>query len=282
MKKVYLTLGLPASGKSTWAKQKLDESPNSIKRINKDDLRAMLDNAQWFADAEKFVLKVRDTLILMALEDGKHVIVDDTNLHPKHEKRIRDLVKGKAEVELVDFRDVPIEVCIERDLKRLNSVGEKVIREMHRRFIVSKSEKPIYNPALPPAIICDLDGTLALLNGRNPYDAASCEDDVLNLPVYEILTRVGEDKTILLVSGREGKFKPQTERWLKANAVRYDALIMRETGDTRKDSVIKKEIYDTRIKPNYNVQFVLDDRNQVVDMWRSEGLTCLQVDYGDF
>lgn len=282
MKKVYLTIGLPASGKSTWAKQKLDESPATTKRINKDELRAMLDNSYWSSGNEKFVLNVRDALILMALENGKHVIVDDTNLHPKHETRIRELVKGKAEVELVDFRDVPLEVCIERDLKRVNSVGERVIRQMHRQFLMPQAvKKNQQDTLLPTAVLCDLDGTLSLLNGRDPYDASSCESDIVNEAVRHILSTCGAAQTFL-ISGREDKFKPQTERWLEKHGIRYDALLMRVAGDMRKDAVIKKEIYEAHIKGKVNVLFVLDDRNQVVDMWRSEGLTCLQVDYGDF
>ena len=90
MIKVILTRGLPGSGKSTWAKKLIVENPNSYKRINKDDLRAMLDDSKYSNDSEKFILQVRDAMILMAIENGKHVIVDDTNLAPKHDARIRD------------------------------------------------------------------------------------------------------------------------------------------------------------------------------------------------
>ena len=61
-----------------------------------------------------------------------------------------------------------------------------------------------------------------------------------------------------------------------------DELFMRPTGDTRKDSILKKEIYDNHIKGKYNVKYVLDDRDSVVEMWREQGLTCLQVAPGDF
>lgn len=58
---------------------------------------------------------------------------------------------------------------------------------------------------------------------------------------------------------------------------------MREAGNNEKDSIIKRRLFDTYIKDKYDIQFVLDDRNQVVDMWRKDlGLCCLQVDYGDF
>jgi predicted kinase len=278
MKKVIITKGLPGSGKSTWAKKLIDKNPNQYKRINKDDLRAMLDNSKHSKDAEKFVLKIRNQIMLMALEEGKHVIIDDTNLHPKHERTIRELTKGIAEVIIQDFTDIELEVCIKRDLNRLNSVGEKVIRQMYNDFLAPKPEEIVVDAHLPHAIICDLDGTLALLNGRIPYDASSCENDILNPVVASLI----KDKLVLLVSGREDKYREQTINFLDKYQINYEKLMMRETGDFRKDSIIKKEIFDTQIRGFYNIDFVLDDRNQVVEMWRQLGLTCLQVAEGDF
>jgi len=57
---------------------------------------------------------------------------------------------------------------------------------------------------------------------------------------------------------------------------------MRSQGDTRPDEIVKREIYEEHIKPLYNVDFVLDDRNKVVKMWRSLGLKVLQVAEGNF
>jgi predicted kinase len=278
---VYFTIGLPASGKSTWAKAKVDKSPNGIKRVNKDELRAMLDNSYFSKGNEKFVLNIQDQIIKAALEEGKHVIVDNTHLAPKHEARIRELIKGLAVLEIVDFRHVDLETCIKRDLQRFNSVGEKVIRDMYNQFIAPpRNPKPAHNPDLPDAIICDLDGTLALIGDRSPYDSASCEKDLVNEPVRSILQTAG--KAIVFVSGREDKSKPQTLAWLEKHGICFDALYMRRSGDMRKDSIVKREIYDEFILDKYNVAFVLDDRDQVVRVWRDLGLTCLQVDYGDF
>jgi len=137
---VVLTKGLPGSGKSTWAKNRVSESPNSIKRVNKDDLRAMLDNGSWSQSSENFIIKVRDLIILEAIKNGKHVIVDDTNLSPKHESHIKELVNGLAVVKIEDFTHVPIEECIKNDLKRSASVGEKVIRSMYERYLHKKNE----------------------------------------------------------------------------------------------------------------------------------------------
>lgn len=149
MKTVYILRGLPASGKSTWARRKVDERPNSVKRINKDDLRAMLDNSRWSPGAETFVLRTRDGLIREALHEGFHVIVDDTNLHPKHVERIREIVdefkKNSGQdvrIEIVNFTDVPLEECIRRDRVRKDSVGEKVIRDMYIRYLAEPFDVP--------------------------------------------------------------------------------------------------------------------------------------------
>lgn len=148
-------------------------------------------------------------------------------------------------------------------------------------------DEPAYceqNPDLPKAIICDLDGTLALMNGRNPFDASSCDNDLIHHPVANLLRNY---KTlgykILLVSGREDLYKEPTLRFLEKHAIAFDDLLMRKAKDYRKDSIIKTEIYENFIKGNYFIEFVLDDRNQVVDTWRRElKLPCFQVFYGDF
>jgi len=140
-------------------------------------------------------------------------------------------------------------------------------------------------------VICDLDGTLCLFekedksksNYRNPYDASTCGNDLVNEAVMRVLYGCG--CKVVLVSGRENKYRPQTEEWLKRYNINYVDLFMRQTSDNRKDSIVKREIYDKEIKEikdKYNVFFVLDDRDQVVKMWRELGLTCFQVAEGNF
>lgn len=279
--KLIMTKGLPGSGKSTWAKEQ-----KGFKRINKDDLRDMFDTGQWSGKNEQFILRARDNLIALALGAGQNVIVDDTNLHPKHEQRLRELAKEyKAHFEIKDFTDVPIEICIDHDLMRLNSVGERVIRRQYKQFLAPKN-KVEWIAGLPPAIICDIDGTLALFEGRSPYDRDFSIDD-LNEPVAHIIgtysgPEIEMEYAILLVSGRKDKFREVTEKWLADKGVLYDHLWMRKTEDERKDFIIKEEIYREHIEGKYNVLFVLDDRNRIVELWRSLGLTTLQVADGDF
>jgi predicted kinase len=278
MLRVYICKGLPASGKSTWARGYVSEHPNTTKRINKDDLRAMLDAGRHSKSNEQFVEQSRDQLIVAALQAGKHVIIDDTNLAPRHEARIRQLVKGLAEVEVKWFH-IELDEAITRDLSRPNSVGEKVIRHMWKQFIAPPAMTYEIDPLLPTTIIVDLDGTLALMVARGPYDAAQCETDELNAVVASIIVH---HEHVLLMSGRDEQFRPETERWLAMHGIRYDELHMRARGDARKDSIVKRELFEAHVRGKWNVSFVLDDRDQVVDMWRDLGLVCLQVAPGDF
>jgi hypothetical protein len=88
---------------------------------------------------------------------------------------------------------------------------------------------------------------------------------------------------ILLLSGREEIFRDPTVRFLEKFVVPYQQLWMRKAKDYRQDAIIKREIFDFEISGKYNIEFVLDDRDQVVEMWRRElHLNCFQVNYGNF
>ena len=281
--KVYIYQGLPASGKSSAACEWIDKNPGKYKRVNKDLLRKMLDNSHYTKDNEKFVLHLQDMIILEALKEGKHVIVDNTNLLPAHIERIKQLVKEIAEVCIDDsFLQVPVEECIKLDLQRLDSVGKDVIMQMYNKYLKKEPTPVKYIEGLPDAIIFDLDGTLSLLNGRNPYDASTCEQDLPNLQVVELYHLYKNKYKVILCSGREDKYREQTKKWLANHNIEYAHLHMRKTDDFRKDNIIKTEIYKEHIAPNYNVKVVVDDRRSVVKAWRELGLTVFQVAEGDF
>ena len=281
--KILVLKGLPASGKSTFAKKLIDDNPGIWKRINKDDLRAMIDNSKWSKSNENFILKVRDNIVEQALINGYSVIIDDTNLDDSHLFRMKEIASSFAitvEVEIKDFTNVPLETCIERDKLRTGNahVGEKVIRNFYNKYL-KKEIKPIqYNPELPDAIICDLDGTLAIKGNRDIYDESKIYLDTVNKPVFEILKGLDPKTTIIFCSGRTDSCYTQTLEWLIDNNIghigniRNWKLLMRGTGDKRGDEIVKKEIYDTKIKGKYNINFVIDDRKKVKRMWVNEGL----------
>ena len=279
--KILMLKGLPGSGKSTFAKQLVEGDGNWV-RVNKDSIRDMI--AGYSAKKEKLVLKVRDAVIEAALKEGKKVVVDDTNFHPKHEIRLRMVADIYAAAFDTKTFDTPLEECIKNDLKRPNSVGEKVIKKMHEQYLRPAIAKEYQkNAFLPKAVICDLDGTIALANGRNVYDASTCDKDLINVPVAEVLYKYArDDYKVLFTSGRDETFRPQTKIFLeKLNLPGYQ-LFMRAAGDRRKDHVVKLELFQRHIHGHYNVEAVFDDRQRVVDMWRDVGLTVFQVADGNF
>lgn len=137
-------------------------------------------------------------------------------------------------------------------------------------------------PTLPKAVICDIDGTLAHMVNRGPYDPTKYLDDEKDDFVHWAFSRLSENATRIIVSGRGEEYRADTEKWLENHGITFDHLYMRPANDNRQDALIKKEIYEAHIKGKYEVRCVLDDRNRVVQMWREQGLTVLQVADGDF
>lgn len=276
--KIIVLRGLPGSGKSTWAKQYQAEHPGTV-RTNKDELRAMLHDSKHSKGRENFVLAVRDFIVDKALADGHDIIVDDTNLHEKHLDRMKEIAARRmATIEIKDFTDVPLETCIQRDLARPRSVGERVIRQMHRQFLETKPTPPHYDPVLPPCIIVDLDGTLALFDRDkvSPYNRDFSKDEI-NWAVYNVLVRFMGRHRIIILSGRKDAFKEETESWLVDHHVIHTGLYMRRADDNRPDSVIKEELYNQHIRGKYNVVMVIDDRLSVCRLWHRLGLPLFRV-----
>lgn len=139
-------------------------------------------------------------------------------------------------------------------------------------------------PTLRRAVIVDIDGTLAIRSGdRSPFDWSRVGEDTPNPAVVELVRILDDPFHIILMSGRDESCRLQTEMWLDAQLVPFDELYMRPANDNRKDSLLKAELYRTHILNRYEVAFVIDDRTQVVRMWRDVlGLTVFQVADGDF
>lgn len=285
MARVIVLRGLPASGKSTWAKDFVERNPGWM-RVNKDDLRLMMHNSKWSKDNERQVLLIRDAMVEMALTSGHSVVVDDTNFASQHITNIQQLADScGAAFEVKDF-DVPLSECLLRNRHRANQVPDKVIIDMYNKYVLPNKPRVANNENLPHSVVCDLDGTLAIHTDRGPFDLDKCYQDDVNYSVLDclhIMRRSGYK--IIFVSGREDSCREQTKKWLNDKCELSDScylLYMRETGDNRKDSIIKEEIYNRDILPEYYVSFVLDDRQQVVDALREMGLQVWQVARGDF
>lgn len=285
--KLLALRGLPASGKTTYAKELVNKG---WVRVNKDDLRAMLNNSKFSKDNESYILSLRDEIIISSLVQGKNVVVDDTNLDPKHLIAFESIAgEFLADFE-IRFFDVDVQECIKRNKLREKPVPEKVIYTMNERYLTPPPAVITYDDSKEECIIVDIDGTLAhIADGRSPYDASRAMNDSLDDAV-SLLTAMmyNHGYKVIILTGRHEEHREVTEQWLEANNVQYDELYTRmeydvdEKGKRLDDAVVKERLFRTHVEPRFNVKFVLDDRNRVVNMWRRIGLKCLQVAEGNF
>lgn len=282
--------GLPASGKTTYARKLVDEG---WVRVNKDDMRAMLHNSKFSKPNEAFVLKLRDDVIVRALTQGQNVVVDDTNLDAKHVIQFQNLANTFEADFDYKFFDVSVEECIRRNKLRDNPVPDKVIYSMYERYLKEPPAVIEYDDNKEECIIVDVDGTLAhIADGRSPYDASRAMNDSLDDAVSVITAMFyNHGYKVIILTGRNEEHREVTEEWLKANNVEYDELYTRmnsdvdENGKQLEDSIVKERLFRTYVQPRFNVKFVLDDRAQVIRMWESNGLKvlmCGKIDNMEF
>lgn len=291
-----ILIGVSASGKSTWAKDFVAKNDKWC-IVSRDDYRYAWQNKGVVDSKLEQIITVQvKNAIESLIGSGYSVIYDATNLKASYIKNIAEYVKHTATVEYQIF-DVPKDVCIQRDNLRERKVGAEVIERQFENYLnLTKTfnftpthptpkiyNNPDYDSNKKYAVIVDIDGTLAHTNGkRSHYDMTKVELDVCDVAVRSVVNILSDNYDILLVTGRDEFCRVETYQWAIDNGIKFNKLYMRPEGDIRKDSLVKTDIYLQHIDPNYNVVCVLDDRQQVVDMWRGLGLKCLQVQEGNF
>lgn len=302
--------GYPGAGKSLKAKQ-IAAATGAV-RVCRDDLRKMLhDNYHTGkAECEDQVSTAERAQVHALLASGTSVVVDATHLEPRWLRKWQKMAaQYGADFEVVDIATGPLK-CAANDLLRQvrgdRYVGPDVIDRMAKRYPIKNWPKvtqlETFTPepvewieGLPEAIIVDIDGTVAHMTGRSPYDYTQVHTDVVDEQIrWLVNTLAGADNTpegppyILIVSGRDDSCAVETAKWLIENRIYHDELYMRPTravdanGNKLPDYKVKYDLFNQNIRGKYNVRFVLDDRDQVVNLWRALGLKCLQVQPGDF
>lgn len=303
MTELLITRGLPGCGKTTYARAWVAADREHRARVNRDDIRAMLDDGQFVKGVtEPRILAARDAAILSLLVKGVDTICDDTNLPQRTARDLAKLAKrAGAGLTVVDLTGVPLATCLERNAARTDKhpVPADAIRDMHARYLAGRAfPLPLPEesadqaddlvpyepkPGTPRAVLVDIDGTAALMVARSPFDETRVHEDRPNAPVITAVRAMSlAGHRVVFVSGRTDGCRDATEKWLAEHVDVPFTLHMRAAGDGRKDSIVKAELFDAHIRDRYDVAFVIDDRRQVVDMWRSLGLTVLQCADGNF
>lgn len=137
MAKIVLCRGIQGSGKTTWAKQWVLEDPEHRVRFNNDGIRNML-GKYWVTSREHLVYDIKKNFMVSAMEFGYDIVIDNMNFNPReieYYENLVDSVLGYMHCYSLEYKDffVPLEVCIERDSKRENPIGEEVIRKTYER-----------------------------------------------------------------------------------------------------------------------------------------------------
>ena len=301
-KKIILTRGLMASGKSTWAKEMAKDPRNA--RVSRDDIRLMTqDTAYGGPIDEDLVTKIETESVKAILNAGRTPIVDAMHLYQRQINRWQRL---GYPVEIVTFDGIDLPELLFRNGIRTGVVPEHVVLEKFDRFTIKGSggslkpmkldpeqfetssfvpvqEMPLFSKWRTECVIVDIDGTLAHMDGkRSPYDYGKVGGDRVDDSIRRIVQSLDNDIMIVVVSGRKSDCRDVTTKWLQDNGVPFDLLYMRDENDSRADSIVKYEILRDKIVPEFNPVAAIDDRNSVVNMWRSAGVKCLQAQEGDF
>jgi predicted kinase len=303
MSKIIVTRGLPASGKSTWAKAWVAADPGNRVRVNRDGIRWTqgIRTGIGTPEQENLVTLIEESIVKAAVAKGKDVVVDAMHLKASYVKR---WTRFGAEVEVKDF-PVPIDTLLDRDIHRIEAgergVGHAVILDLAQRFgIKPHGALPklptlyyghVFRPYTPgeiPAYSFDIDGTLARMVDRGPYDTSRYDTDVADNNVVRTLWALQDGSPVntkfLILSGRSDEFRDVLEEWLNGWGIwiEPELIFMRKAGDLRNDAIVKSEIVDEHISGVYDVIMHFDDRNRVVDALRAKGMKVAQVEPGDF
>lgn len=274
--------GLPASGKSTRAKEIVDGGGNFV-RLNRDLLRKMLHFDRWTGKNEGVTIKTQELMAEQLLNSGKNVIIDDTNMSEDHDARwayVAESLGARFEIEHID---TPMNDCILRDHDRWDSVGEAVIKNMAMQYNMF--------PDLENIVVVDIDGTVADCSHRQHHVRgdkkdwkaffAGMSDDTPRRDVWSDAYGLAEENNarIIFVSARPEDYREVTEEWLGWMQMHHAHLLMRRSGDKRPDTEVKSDIYDKYLS-HYNIIKVFDDRPSVIQMWRDKGLDVEDVGEG--
>ena len=294
---IVILVGPPGSGKSMWAKEYIanHENGSAVHYINQD------------TQGKQGHLDFFDT----AIKDKREIIVDRMNFSKGQRARYLDPArKAKYHTKIVVLH-LPYDECVKRASDRKNhpTIKDAETAEKAVYFFFKNYGRPKDTEAdevvrlgwekasLNKVIVCDLDGTLANCEHRlhhlhveqpnKPNWKKFFEEMPLD-PVNEwcrsLLSAMSHDYQIVYCTGRAGEYYNLSKEWLEQNGLVYPGftLFSRMKGDHRADWQVKEIIYEFEIKTRYGILFVVDDRTQVVDMWRKHGVTVLQCANGDF
>lgn len=294
---LLILVGCPCSGKSTFAEY--HSKFNDVFRVNRDEMRKMLQFKEQLEGSDEALLsQMIEAMVETALRKGRNVLIDNTHTRKEFLMQLITKFRPLADISFKIF-DVPLEELLARNAVRERKVPKDIIQGMYRNLqelkknfdfsplqkagIATNETAAPQDLTLPKAVLCDLDGTLALTTGRNMFRPTEEEmyADTVNEAVAQALLGMAQYNKIIFLSGREDLYFDVSQKWIKEKAQIADfELFMRKENDSRKDNIVKEEILMKEILTRYQVTAVFDDRMQVCRMWYEKGIFCFNVNQG--
>lgn len=301
MSLITVLVGISGAGKSSFTIPLL-KNKNTV-RINRDDTRLMLFGAKQSEQiyyerkdiraCEELVTETLEDTIYNALNKGRDIVLDNTNLQKKNIDDILFKFNHLADIELV-FLDIDLAEAKKRVQARNGSETNvtyidkqfsdfaKLKKSMHGQqlFYPQTAPQVKFDQHLPATYIVDIDGTVALKGDRDIFDDSKLHLDTEIKEVGHIIRALSKDGyKIVFVSGRQDSCMGTTVKWLKDNNLwMHDSeIFMRKAKDQRNDSIVKEEIVLNNLVPNFNVVGVIDDRIGVTRNFHKLGMFVLNV-----
>ena len=292
---VFILRGPSGCGKSTWTQTFLMAHPGAVV-VSRDIIRhafGMQGKGVLPQDDERLVTKIEMDMLRRAVREGRHVVVDNTNL----DDRRASAYATEAHLMGTYFKEVNLydpakdDLYISRSDIPTNAVRRqcKSAKKMHPlQARVERIVPVVNNPDLPSAYIFDVDGTLADSKGiRSPYDYSKVYRDRPIMAVSNVAAAIDALNVqspsmpqVIFVSGRKAECRKDTTQWLREVTGCEPLLFMRADGDDRHDAQVKYDILRNDILPSFHVLGVFDDRARVVQMWQSAGILTLDCGQG--
>jgi len=284
--KMIITVGAAGSGKTKWAESRVKSSLEDWIVIARDKVRLGLQQElgiSKYKHTKQNEKKVTDLCLQLfdyATMNDKNIIIADTNLNHK----TRDLWKKRGEDAgyEVEFKDFPMtfdEILDINKHKGNKAIPEKVLLKQWKQWCEYKGRrKYIPDETKRKAIIVDIDNTIAAIGKRSPYDWKNVGKDI---PRRKIINMIQQFATLnravlIFMTGRSGVCYQQTREWLCEHTYFTgglgDMLLMRDQNDSRREWILKEELFWGLIAENYNVISVFESRPKVVDMWYDIGI----------
>lgn len=294
MLKAIILVGIPGSGKSTLAAKIIQEEDNFVE-LNFDNIRMEIVKKRfseyepekhnlwkfWKHKMNKELDSIFEEQFQKAINERKNIVFSNKNTHNGR----RDGLVQKMKNFGYDVHVIPVttsyDVAVRQDMFRVNVIGANEIRKDWKRYNEFFNAHEMYVPkeGSVKAVMFDIDGTIAHMENRSPYDWDKVINDkpdfIMQIMIESLISKGFK---IIYMSGRDSVCMKDTIDWLVKH---YNAdfgsdgnsvIFMRESQDQRKDSIIKRELFDRNVRDFYNVYSVFDDRPQVVRMWHDIGL----------